>query len=80
MEEEVAPHGAAYLPWQQHRAGTKDGVLFCCLMDQRTIPFCVYLYVSQKLHHQMVSSDPLRDLSCHPLPPYVCACMSCISA
>lgn len=71
---EVAPHGAAYLPWQQHGAGTKGGVLFCCLSWTRAaVPRCVHLYVSQKLHHQEVSSDPLRDLSSSS--PTLCVCL-----
>lgn len=69
-----------YLPWQQHWAGTEDGALFWCFSWAReSVPFCLCLYESQKPHHPEGSSEPLGDLSSHPLPPYVSACRSCIS-
>lgn len=35
--------------------------------------------VSQKPHHPEGSSEPLGDLSSHPLPPCVSSCRSCVS-
>lgn len=80
VEEEVAPtsSGAAYLLWQQHQEGQMMECHVAVSWTREPVPFCMYQYVSQELHHQDESSDPLGDLSSHPLP-YVHACMSCIS-
>lgn len=78
--EEVAPHGAVLALAATLSRDRGWSPVLVSLMGQRVCPLlCVCLYESQKPNHPEGSSEPLGDLSSHPLPPYVSACRSCIS-
>lgn len=76
--EEVAPHGA--IPALAATPSRDRGwsLFWCLCWTRESNPSCVCLCECQKPHPEG-SSEPLGDLSSHPLPPRVSSCRSWVS-
>lgn len=73
MEERWHLMGQRTSPGSNTEQGQRVECCFAVSWTRAADPCCVHLYVSQKLHHQEVSSDPLGDLSSSS--PTLCVCL-----